>query len=164
MFVPTLLILLSGCAPEPVAACVLTEADATESCPVATCSIGCASVEEGLRCCRQTYGYGLDGDALPVLDDTCEAGPACDPNLYLTHAAAMCAAQVHGLPTGVERCDAGFEHGASSGYTWRALSITADGCVDGGETADKDGVWLSMDATTGLGVDYGGMVLSVVCL
>ncbi|MDP2307251.1 MAG: hypothetical protein Q8P18_14590 [Pseudomonadota bacterium] len=83
MLLRTSMLLLSACTASPVGTCALTREDATESCPVASCAIGCTSIEEGLRCCVETHGYGLEGDALAVLAADCE-GAACDPDLYLT--------------------------------------------------------------------------------
>ncbi len=107
------------------------------------CAVTCGDVEDAVGCCIAAHGRGADAVLIPA---SCSGG-ACDPNRYLSEAAAICAAQAQGLVPGVSGCTATFEWSAV-GANWEVV-----GWLDACDDSFPHGRKLSMarlDATTGV--------------
>lgn len=132
-----LLLLALGCVPaSPVESadrspgtCALGEDDGSEKCPIDACAIGCASVEEGLECCRATHGNGEPGAITVERTAYCATEQTYDPGDYLGEDAARCAAQVYGLTGGLDECYATLvvcDGGERA--EWYVQSVQSEGC------------------------------------
>jgi hypothetical protein len=116
-----MILLLLGCDGEP-AACPAVE-EGLPTCPMDACAQTCG----GLECCIEAYGRGLEGQDLDTLLSQCE-GDACDPDPYLSAAAAMCAAQVQGFNIGIDACSSSLVWTTS--LYWRARNDMDLPCED----------------------------------
>ena len=141
----TALSLASACTPSPAEPCGPEPLEEQAECPIAECARTCASVEEGLACCFEQGGYGLADRDLEELVAKC-SGDSCDPRLYIDAETALCAAQVHGLASGVGWCGGYFQYGETP--VWMIRNTTYDGCGTG--TQDVRGEGMAVDAATGI--------------
>ncbi len=121
---------------------------AEEGCPIDACASGCSSVESGIACCAEAHGYGnFDDYNLERLTGAC-AGADCNEDLYLSPPAALCAAQVHGLESGIGWCGSTFEF-VGHAATWMGINTGLNECVDGREFGDVGYDMIHIDARTG---------------
>ncbi len=112
---PAFAFLLVGCG-DHASSEVGESAGSPGECPIDTCATLAIDEASGVACCIDSFGTGLDGEDLDALTRDCE-GDACDPSLYVSEEAAICAAQVCGLSGGIGECWGWFQYGASGG-TW----------------------------------------------
>lgn len=137
---PVLLLLLS-CAAEPCG----TSAPSGSECPVDECAATCASVKAGIECCVASHGRGLEGEALDTLNSVCGDAISCDGSGLLGSEAAVCAAQVQGLPIGDSYCVAIFSPAPG---VWSVYALSDLTC--GEETWGSTAKIYDLDASTGL--------------
>lgn len=125
-----------------------TSGCADDQCVLDSCVDG-SSVEVMLACCVSSHGRGLEGLGAETLARSC-SGDACDEGLYLSSAAALCAAQAQGLAVGVSECTATFNPRDSSGanFNWDAANVTRRACLDG-EWSLGSGETVTVDAISG---------------
>jgi hypothetical protein len=119
-----------------------------EGCLIDVCASTCTSVESGIACCVESYGHGgFDDSNLERLLGGC-SGDGCDQDLYLSPQAALCAAQVHGLESGIGWCGLTFEF-LGDEATWIGVNTYVNECADGGDSGDVGYNFLQIDARTG---------------
>jgi hypothetical protein len=121
----------------------------TFECPIDPCA-DLPSEADGIACCVERHGYGLDDEYdRDRLADRC-VGDECDDARYISEAAAVCAAQVCGLASGVGVCAGSFEFGHGEGW-WIVMNVTeeCDGNLCGG------GDIVQVDAATGTCDGFG---------
>lgn len=141
-----MLALLLACALPPP----LEEPSDEGTCPVDPCASGTTSESAAVACCVSKHGYGLDAGAIEVLEYAC-SGDACDPDLYLSPEAALCAAQAYGLEPGLAECHARFEYRTDGTAVWFVRNVTTEcppeaNLCGGGEFVEVDartGAWLA---------------------
>lgn len=134
---------LSACAEEPP--CLDPNIWDNPRCPLDSCVQYDDDLDKAMACCIEAHGYGLT----PEEAERC-AGD-CDPSDYLSAEAALCAAQVQGLPQGIGSCHSDFNppHDEGPGH-WIATTRTGHPCVPGshgdrygyvlnGITGERDG-------------------------
>ena len=138
---------LSGCQGETEPSGVLCVApqEATEECPISDCAATCATRTEGVDCCIQTHGYGLEDVYYEHLVKVCEGEEECDRDRYLSEAAALCIAQVHGLGW----CGGGFFEGDED-FIWSIINTLYESeCAEAGMLGHNEGDRMTIDAVTG---------------
>lgn len=122
------------------------EGPSEQWCPIDACAASCESVEAGTSCCLDAHGYGLSETSLERLLDDC-VGDACDPEDYVSDAAALCIAQVNGLGSGVGWCGAGLVYNDADDVHWYVRNTTEGGCASGDPHTVGD--TLTVNARTG---------------
>ncbi len=97
------------------------EGASTEACPIHECAQECRSVEQGIQCCIDQLGRGLPPHFQKRAD---ESGASADERAgWLSPRAALCVAQVHGLPSSDLACYP-LLRPETHGQVWEAASVT----------------------------------------
>jgi hypothetical protein len=134
-------LLLVGCGLPPTDPSV----DASGECPLDPCAWTGVDTAAGIACCIDAHGRGLTGDAAEALAAGCQ-GAACDPSLYLSEEAAVCAAQVCGLSSGLGTCGGEFQL-TEGGGSWTVYNVEED-CPPGANLCGGGDV-VQIDARSG---------------
>ena len=126
-------------------------------CPGAGCAldpcVGDTDTSAAVECCTQAHGRGLDAEATGVLEADCN-GDECNPDQYLSGESALCAAQAHGLESGVGECFQSFGRQQSGEFFWSVRNITDRTCR-GDDVISSSGEMLYVDALTGAFIARG---------
>lgn len=119
------------------------------TCPIDDC-VEAGSEESGIACCLERYGYGLDEDNTARLMETC-VGDACNQELYVSDATALCIAQVYGLGSGLGSCSTGFVTVEAEGttYNWWVENVHSYVCAGRPESGEESGDLIILDALDG---------------
>jgi hypothetical protein len=117
------------------------ECPATPTCTLHACAAEAG--EDGIVCCIEAEGRGLDEEAAADLARSCDADTiSCDPADYISEAAAVCIAQVAGLQAGAGSCWGSLQVHATDGQAgWLVQSESLPNC--------STGHCLEVDAATG---------------
>lgn len=141
--------LLLACArPTPSDTATCPVQDHPTTCPLDQCAADCPPAEEAIACCAAAHGNGdFDAANLARLQEGCAAAD-CDPEQYLSPAAALCIAQAQGLAAGLGWCGATFDF-EDGNPSWTVRSQTLNNCREGLDFADVGYDAIQLDARSG---------------
>ena len=125
-----------------------SEECATPTCTLHPCATQAGGADDGVACCIAAEGRGLDEQSAATLARDCNPETmSCDPDDYLSQAAAICVAQGAGLAAGGGFCVGLFQVNGDEGRAWWVvMNQHVDDCASGD--------CLEVDAVTG-GPDTG---------
>lgn len=121
------------------------ECPETPTCTLHACAAQAG--DAGISCCLAAEGRGLDEDAAADLADGCNPETmSCDPEDYVSRAAAACIAQVAGLESGSGGCGGHFSvNGVEGAAWWMILNEHGPDCSTG-DCVQLDAVTGAFDA------------------
>lgn len=124
------------------------ECPETPTCTLHSCATqGDAGADAGIACCIAAEGRGLDEKAAADLARACNpATMSCDPDDYVSEAAAVCIAQVAGLAAGEGLCGGHLWVNGEEGTAWWLVENMHTPNCSSGDCLEVDAVTGGFDA------------------